>query len=114
MKSWKNWLLWVEFFGSFGFAGGCAFLLSVLLPYEDRLAATRMSSDQIDSGLSVLVYGWLVFALLVSIIYFRLTLAPRSRPRAAYVGAAVSLLAAMSSGVISIPSLEYSCASFFL
>ena len=95
MKNWKNWLLWLVFFGSFGFAGGSAFLLYVLVPYEHRLAAANMSQEQIDSTLSVFVYGWCVFALLVSILYFRLTLAPRSRPRPAYVVAAISALAAV-------------------
>ncbi len=94
MKSWKNWLLWLVFFGSFGFAGGSAFLLYVLVPYEQRLAAS-MPQEQIDSTLSMFVYGWCAFALLVSILYFRLTLAPRSRPRAAYVAAAASALAAV-------------------
>lgn len=95
MKNWKNWLLWLVFFGSFGFAGGSAFLLYVLVPYEHRLAMAGTSQEQIDSTLSVFVYGWCAFALLVSILYFRLTLAPRSRPRPAYIVAAISALAAV-------------------
>lgn len=74
MSRWKRKLLWLVFFGSFGFAGGGTFLLFGLVPLERQLATGGWSQREIDQTLSLLVFGWFLFALLVSSLYSRFTL----------------------------------------
>jgi len=74
MSRWKRKLLWLIFFGSFGFAGGGAFLLFGLVPLERHFATSGWSQREIDQTLSLLVFGWFLFALLVASLYSRFTL----------------------------------------
>ena len=74
MSRWKRKLLWLIFFGSFGFAGGGAFLLFGLVPLERHFAATGWSQRDVDQTLSFFVFGWFLFALLVASLYSRFTL----------------------------------------
>lgn len=74
MSRWKRKLLWLVFFGSFGFAGGGAFLLFGLVPLERHFAATGWSQRDVDQTLSFFVFGWFLFALLVASLYSRFTL----------------------------------------
>lgn len=74
ISRWKRKLLWLIFFGSFGFAGGGAFLLFGLVPLERHFASSGWSQREIDQTLSLLVFGWFLFALLVASLYSRFTL----------------------------------------
>lgn len=93
MSAFKRRLLWLVFFGCFGFAGGGAFLLFGLVPFEHRLAVSGFSQKEIDQTLSFCVYGWVLAALLVTTLYSHLTLL-RSRPVAALSLAGVMAVAA--------------------
>lgn len=90
---WKKWLLTLLFLGGFGFAGGGSFLLFALVPFEHRLVAKGWTQTEIDHTLRVFVYGWFVFAFLVTALYARLTLS-KGRLRAAWSIALVMLAAA--------------------
>jgi protein tyrosine phosphatase (PTP) superfamily phosphohydrolase (DUF442 family) len=74
MSAWKRRMLWLIFFGSFGFAGGGAFLLFGMVPLEHKLAVSGWSQPEIDQTLSLVVYGWVVFSFLVATVYSHLTL----------------------------------------
>ena len=93
MGRWKRKLLWLIFFGCFGFAGGGAFLLLGLVPFERHLASSGWSQHEVDQTLSLLVFGWFMFALLVSSLYSRFTL-QEARPVVALSLAGVIVLAA--------------------
>ena len=96
MSAWKRRLLWLVFFGSFGFAGGGAFLLFGMVPLEHKLAVSGWSQPEIDQTLSIVVYGWVLFSFLAATVYSHLTLL-RPRPRAALV---VAALLAASAGYV--------------
>jgi len=90
MSAWKRRLLWLIFFGSFGFAGGGAFLLFGMVPLEHKLAVSGWSQPEIDQTLSIVVYGWVLVAFLAATVYSHITLL-RPRPLAAVlVAAAIS------------------------
>ena len=74
MGRWKRKLLWLIFFGCFGFAGGGAFLLFGLVPLERHFAASGWSQHEVDQTLSFFVFGWFLFAMLVASLYSRFTL----------------------------------------
>lgn len=93
MGRWKRRLLWLIFFGSFGFAGGGVFLLFGLVPLEQHLATGGSTQHEIDQTLAFLVFGWFLFTLLVTAIYSRFTLL-HSRPVAAVLLAGGMLAAA--------------------
>jgi protein tyrosine phosphatase (PTP) superfamily phosphohydrolase (DUF442 family) len=93
MTRWKRSLLWLIFFGSFGFAGGGAFLLFGLVPLERHLTTSGWSQHEIDQTFSFLVFSWFLFALLVSGLYSRFTLQV-ARPLAALSLAGVMAMAA--------------------
>ncbi|MCI0356068.1 MAG: hypothetical protein L0099_13680 [Acidobacteria bacterium] len=93
ITGWKKWLLSLVFLGGFGFAGGGSFLLFALVPFGQKLVLRGWTQTEIDRALSFLVYGWFVFAFLVTALYARLTLS-KGRLRAAWSIALVMLLAA--------------------
>ncbi len=93
MGRWKRKLLWLIFFGSFGFAGGGVFLLFGLVPLQRHLGARGWSQHEIDQTLSFFIFGWFLFALLVAALYSRFTLHV-ARPMAALSLAGVAALAA--------------------
>ena len=82
ISAWKRRLLWLIFFGGFGFAGGGAFLLFGMVPLEHKLAVSGWSQPEIDQTLSSVVYGWVLFSFLVATVYSHLTLQV-ARPLAA-------------------------------
>ncbi|HEV2021141.1 MAG TPA: hypothetical protein VGQ94_01290 [Terriglobales bacterium] len=93
VSAWKRRLLWLIFFGSFGFAGGGAFLLFGMVPLEHRLAVSGWSQPDIDQTLSFVVYGWVLFSFLAATVYSHLTL-QSARPIAAVSLAGLMALAA--------------------
>ena len=93
MSAWKRRLLWLIFFGSFGFAGGGAFLLYGMVPLEHHLAVGGWSQPEIDQTLSSVVYGWVLFSFLAVTVYSQVTL-QSARPVAAVSLAGVMALAA--------------------
>ncbi len=93
MSRWKRKLLWLIFFGSFGFAGGGVFLLFGLVPLERQFAASGWSQHDVDQTLSFFVFAWFLFALLVASLYSRFTL-QEARPVLALSLAAGMALAA--------------------
>ncbi|MDP9264281.1 MAG: hypothetical protein M3O85_08190 [Acidobacteriota bacterium] len=93
MSAWKRRLLWLIFFGSFGFAGGGLFLLYGMVPLEHHLAVSGWSQPEIDQTLSSVVYGWVLFSFLVVTVYSHLTL-QSARPVAAVSLAGLMALAA--------------------
>jgi protein tyrosine phosphatase (PTP) superfamily phosphohydrolase (DUF442 family) len=93
MSAWKRRLLWLIFFGGFGFAGGGGFLLFGMVPLEHKLAVSGWSQPEIDQTLSLVVYGWVLFAFLAATLYSHLTLQV-ARPLAAVsLAGAVALTA---------------------
>ena len=96
ITGWKKWLLILLFFGGFGFAGGGSFLLFALVPLEHQLVARGWTQAGIDRTLSFLVYGWFVFAFLVTYLYARLTLS-KGRLRAA---GSIALVVVAAAGFV--------------
>jgi protein tyrosine phosphatase (PTP) superfamily phosphohydrolase (DUF442 family) len=93
MSAWKRRLLWLIFFGGFGFAGGGAFLLFGMVPLEHKLAVGGWTQPEIDQTLSLVVYGWVLFAFLTATVYSHVTLQV-ARPLAAVSLAGVMVMAA--------------------
>jgi len=93
MSAWKRRLLWLIFFGSFGFAGGGAFLLFGIVPLEHKLAVSGWSQPEIDQTLSLAVYGWVLVSFVAATVYSHLTLQV-ARPVAALSLAGVMVVAA--------------------
>lgn len=70
MSSLKKFILWFIFLSSFGFAGGGYFLIFLVVPFEQWLVNIGFSQREIDNILSYIVYGWVVFGVAVSVIYY--------------------------------------------
>jgi len=96
ITGWKKWLLILLFLGGFGFAGGGSFLLFALVPFEHSLVTRGWTQAQINHTLSFFVYGWFVFAFLVTYLYARLTLS-KGRLRAA---GSIALVVVVAAGFV--------------
>lgn len=72
MSSLKKFILWFIFLSSFGFAGGGYFLIFLVVPFEEWLVNIGFSQREIDNVLSYIVYGWVIFGIAVSIIYYHI------------------------------------------
>lgn len=88
----------LAFLLSFGFAGGVLFLLFFMVPVEQELVNRGSSQGTIDSILTALTIGWIVFGLCATVLYGWLFL--RRRKLYAAVG-------------VSFTSVIIACAIFF-
>lgn len=70
MSSLKKFILWFIFLSSFGFAGGGYFLIFLVVPFEQWLVNIGFSQREIDNILAYIVYGWVVFGIAVSVVYY--------------------------------------------
>ena len=67
-------LLALVFLATLGFAGGVLYLLFFLVPFEQWLMDSGVSQGTIDMVLDVMILGWVVFGVLVTLLYARLFL----------------------------------------
>lgn len=70
MSSLKKFILWFLFLSSFGFAGGGYILIFLIVPFEQWLVNLGYSQMEIDNILSYVVYGWVIFGIAISIVYY--------------------------------------------
>lgn len=90
-------LLALVFLAALGFAGGVLYLLFFLVPFEQRLVDAGVSQETIDVVLDVLIVGWVLFGLLVTVLYARLFL---RRGRALLGAASVALAGVAAAGAV--------------
>lgn len=71
MKStFKGLMIWFLFLSSFGFAGGGYTLLYLVVPFEEFLVQKGWSQGDIDRILSFVVYGWVLFGFVISLLFY--------------------------------------------
>lgn len=71
MNKWRDGALLFTFFVLFGFAGGSLFLLLVVIPIQQWVAAHNWSQAAADHFLSVFVYGWVLASAAVAYLFYR-------------------------------------------
>ncbi|MCA0983838.1 hypothetical protein LCL89_07170 [Halobacillus yeomjeoni] len=71
MSKYIKILLLLLFLGAFGFSGGGYFLLFFIVPFEEWLVEIGRKQSEIDSTLKYFVFGWGLFGLLVTYVFYR-------------------------------------------
>lgn len=64
-------LLALVFLGTIGFAGGVLYLLFFLVPFEQWLVDSGVSQETIDVVLDVMILGWILLGVLLTLLYAR-------------------------------------------
>lgn len=82
------------FLATFGFAGGVLYLLFFLVPFEQWLVDSGVSQGTIDAALDVLIVGWVLLGLLLTLLYARLFL---RRGGALLVGVGVAVASVVAA-----------------
>lgn len=88
-------ILWFIFLSTLGVGGGIFFLLFAVVPIEQHFTDLGWSQYKIDSVMKYFVFGWVIFGIFVSFMYFFFVL-KKNNWRSAYVCVSLTVLLLMS------------------